>query len=301
MPSDYISGLRDSRNSRSVLKLRLVTLRSQCPDCPLLIFEGDDDKIIYGRWIGRIRSDLDYVSFVCKGKRIVSTVQKIINEDRGSLRRGSFLFIDRDFDDGADFERTDELFMTDQYSVENYLVTSVVLRGLLRDEFPCHELPDLVQNVVDQFEKDYANFLDYTKELNRRLFIYRRSNVDPPRSMPDKIAQLCSVEVGAVRQTACDVDSIFPAIHAIPQKLDVSLRAEFDELDPPSRYRGKNSLLFFMRWLDLLANCYEKNCGIFARNELTGRVRRQEFTLGTFASKSSFPLGLPEFVSRIAM
>lgn len=300
MQNEYIDRLRFSRTARSVLKTKLVTLRSKIPSCPILVFEGDDDKIVYGRWIPRIRPNLSYAAFVCKGKRAVASVQKIAADDLGSLREGLYLFIDRDYDDAVDFHPSNELFMTDRYSVENYLVSPDVVNGIARDEFPCHEYPDLVESIVARFEQDYDVFLETTREINRRLFKYCRLKIDPPKSMPTKLALLASVTIGDVRSPAIGIDITFPDIYGLAVGLNKQLCKDFDELDPQFRYRGKNALLFMGKWLDILSIEFERRSGVFDGLALPGKVRKQEITLGAFASRSPMPRGLVEFVDRIA-
>jgi len=300
MQSDYITRLRESRDATSVLKMRLINLRGRIPGRPILVFEGDDDKVVYGRWIPRIRSNFYYAAFVCKGKRGVASVQKICDEDLGSLHKDVYLFIDRDYDDDVQFRSSQQLFMTDRYSVENYLVSGEVVNSIARDEFPCHEYPDLVQSIVAQFERDYSDFLRETFEINRRLFKYRRLKIDPPKSIPTKVAHFASVAIGAIGISSLDIEDTLPSIHAIPRRLDEDLCSEFDGLNPQLRYRGKNSFLFLLKWLELLAADFDGKSGIFDGLRIAGKVRKKEFTLGAFASKSSMPLGLASFINRMA-
>lgn len=298
--NSLIERLRASRHSRSVLKTKLVTLKGRIPNCPILVFEGDDDKVVYGRWMARLRHDVCYGAFVCKGKQGVATVQAILRDDLGSLKEGVYLFIDRDFDDRAGFDASDDIFMTDTYSVENYLVSETVLRSLLRDEFPCHDHPDIIDNVLAQFRTDYSDFLAHTEELNRRLFIYRRTQTPMSKSFPNKLSDLATVSAEGVAAAVVSVDDTMPAIFAIPRQRHTELSAEFAKLDPAARYRGKNALMFFKRWLDVMATDCDERQRLFDHRDLRGKVRRQEMTLGALASKSTLPAGLPAFVARIA-
>ena len=171
----YLHRLRSSRDSRSVMKMKLVMLRGKSPSRAILVFEGDDDKIVYGRWLPRLCPNIEYEVMVCKGKGGVCQTQKIVADDKGSLSGGIYLFIDRDYDDDRGFDAHPSLFMTEYYSVDNYLVSEQVLLGILRDEFPCHEHPELRKRVLDQFNADYDDFLSATCELNRLLFIAQSS------------------------------------------------------------------------------------------------------------------------------
>ena len=96
---EYIARLRQSRDSRSVIKTRFVTLKGRVGDGNILVFEGDDDKIIYNKWISRISPALSYEVFVCNGKRRVCILQAILRDDLGTLANNTYMFIDRDYDE----------------------------------------------------------------------------------------------------------------------------------------------------------------------------------------------------------
>jgi hypothetical protein len=122
-------------------------------------FEGDDDKIVYGQWIRRLFPRLHYEPFPCGGKKGVKALKNSLHKDLTGQERNVLFFVDRDYDDLAGFESQSGVFMTDAYSVENYLVTPRVVGELLRDEFPCHARPDLRQKIARIFVDDYAKFL----------------------------------------------------------------------------------------------------------------------------------------------
>lgn len=300
MQNDLLEKMRNSRGNRSVLKLRLINLRSRSPDYPLLVFEGDDDKIVYNRWLGRVNADMKYEAFVCKGKRAVSVVQDILRADAGNLSHRVYLFVDRDFDDAAKFVECDALFVTDRYSVENYLVESSVLSSLMRDEFPCNERPDLTEAVVSQYEIDYAKFLEITRDHNERLFKSIKLNVRLSEGLSDRVADYACVAVADMQPSTVNVDELIPSFSAVPQELDDRLREEFGSLDRRARYRGKNAYLFFSKWLSSLCDHFEQKTGPFQDATLPGRVRRNELTIGTFAAKSPLPLGFETFAAQIA-
>ena len=300
MQNDLLAKMRNSRTSRSVLKLKLVNLRGRSPNIPLLIFEGDEDKIVYNRWLGRVTPNLNYEAFVCRGKSTVAVVQDIVRQDLGSLASKTFFLIDRDFDDTRSFVNDDTLFVTDRYSVENYLVDPVVLGSIVRDEFPCHEHPDLNSAIVRQFEDDYSAFLELTRPHNERLFLYIRLNIPLPNGLPDKISDFAHIDISNVRASNVSVGDMIPEISAAIKADDDHIRSEFNELNQRNRYRGKNAYMFFQKWLGLLCDHFDKKSGPFHGSEINGRIRRNELTIGTLAAKSPLPEGFGTFASRMA-
>ena len=70
----------------------------------MLVFEGDDDKIVYGQWIRRVRPTLRYEPFPCGGKKEVRELKNALARDLAHLDDGVFFFVDRDFNDLLGFE-----------------------------------------------------------------------------------------------------------------------------------------------------------------------------------------------------
>jgi hypothetical protein len=121
-PEDtLLSRMKSARRSGVVLKAKLITLRSDLPGVIFLAFEGDDDKIIYGQWIRRIRPALRYEPFPCGGKKEARELRNALRRDLARLGESMFFFVDRDYDDLRGFDGSDGVFMTDTYAVENCL------------------------------------------------------------------------------------------------------------------------------------------------------------------------------------
>jgi hypothetical protein len=80
----------------------------------------------------------------------------------------------------------------------------------------------------------------------------------------------------------------------------VGLAEAFDLLNPRLRYRGKFAYKFLVGWLNKLADEYkDRSRGVFGDCEQSGGVRRQEFVLSNFASKSCIPTGLDDFIRSV--
>ena len=79
---------------------------------------------------------------------------------------GVFYFIDHDFDGARGQDIDETIFVTDRYSVENYLVSREVLEELLKDEFHLDGLPEVRRRVVALFNTTYDLFVAVTRQLN---------------------------------------------------------------------------------------------------------------------------------------
>jgi hypothetical protein len=215
----------------------------------------------------------------------------------GNIGDGVYFFVDRDFDDFAGYSDHPSVFMTDCYSVENYLVSIDVLTELLKNEFHCHVELNVRYRVCELFEKLYSKFLQETKEINRRIFIARRLQIDLGSHIPDKIKSFVVIHLDNVCSSATSPEQIIRyAVEPNPKDL-LNESIEFDKLDPPARYRGKFALQFFLKWLDHLADDHSNEQGkLFQGIEKRAKVRREEIRLSALASKSPLPPGLREFI-----
>lgn len=291
-----VDAMRAARARPSVLKIELATLRSAVPDNVVFAFEGDDDKIIYRQWVHRACPTLSYISFPCRGKGPLLELRASLQRDKTGLSEGVFFFADRDFDDLRGQEEGDDIFVTDSYSAENYLVDAAVIDAILEIEFHCHDAPALRGELVRQFEETYEAFLAQTEEVNRRLFKARRSGVDV-KPLPKSIAKLATVGVRSVAPGTAEPDTIIVYEGELPIDQAGGLDEQFAALDPRTRYRGKFALLFMEKWLrELAAEAGSESRGCFSVLKSKSGVRVAELTLTCFSARSPLPAGFTAFV-----
>jgi len=241
----FLEHLKSARRGGAVLKARLLGLRSNLPDAIVLALEGDDDKIVYGQWIRRIRPGLRYEPFLCGGKKEAKELKNVLGRDLARLGYRVFFLIDRDYDDLIGFDIVDGVFITDTYAIEDYLVADDVLEELLRDEFPCHARPDIRQQIVQIFGKDYEDFLQVTAPINRRIYIARRVAIKLTKRLPTSLRNLATVQIGNIGAVATPPDEVVVYEHEPTAAEVAGLEEAFHKLDPKLRYRGKFAMKFF--------------------------------------------------------
>lgn len=293
--------LRVARSRKSVVKTRFIALVGSSAGRPVLAFEGDDDKIVYGRWISRIKHDLQYEVFVCDGKKGVAELKSILDADLGGLGERVYYFVDRDFIDLTEFDACvdNRIFMTPSYSFENYLVTEKVLDSVLRDEYPLHEDFRTRARVVETFTKAYQDFLYVTGEYNWRLFQARKLSIPLLEKVPRRIGYLADVQLEAVAAgtlTPLQQVQLSRAVSVVEQSL---LDGEFRSMNPRMRFRGKNALAFFVKWLSILAKEFADRTTTLFDGATDGSIRHADISLGGLASKSLIPAELFAFVNAI--
>ena len=296
-----LESMRDAREVPAVMKSQLAALRAVDPDVCVIAFEGIDDKTVYYHWIKQIVPAFVYEPFVCKGKSKVLQFKKMLEQDLGELRKGVLYVIDRDFDDLCGHESVEELFMTHTYSFENYLVNESVLEELLKNELHCHAEPICRESVRTLFLKQYSYFLNVTKDINFRIFVAKKYQIQRKRDLPNSLSRIANVSLSSVKPAPEPVCAQVVLTREPTAVECADLTNEFANLDPKERYRGKFALMFFCYWLGLLVK--DRNSAsstLFIGLDREGLVARQQFTLDSLAARAPHPPGLREFLLRFA-
>lgn len=295
-----LNHMKQSRKGASVLKMDLVTLKSQLTNTLILVFEGIEDKGVYFHWLKIISPDIKYEPFPCNGKSYVLELRKVVDRDLNEIGKGVYFFVDRDFDDLRGEPSGNQTFMTDQYSVENYLVTEGVLLELLKNEYHCHGQPQIREIIRQAFIEIYDKFLEATTEINFLIFCARKLKIRIKPSLPDRIGKIVAMNLNDATPVASASEIINMARDLTPDEASL-LRVDFDKLDKKERYRGKFAYLFFIEWLKHLAEDRTNVASTyFPEVPKNIKIKLQSLTLDNLASKSKPPQHLADFVRRMS-
>ena len=135
--SEFVNHARNHRSSGAALKIRVSNVRSRNPTAIIAVVEGPEDIGPYEVWINRISDALSFEFVPGAGKSQLLDFRRRMASDRTGLSRGTYLFVDRDFDGLRGQKEGADIFCTEAYSVENYLVSTTILKSILTDEFRC--------------------------------------------------------------------------------------------------------------------------------------------------------------------
>ncbi|WP_370152042.1 DUF4435 domain-containing protein [Ferrovibrio sp.] len=292
--------LVEARKRPAVLKLLLAELRSRLPETPVFVFEGPEDKPIYFSWVRRIRNDLAYEPFLCRGKAQVFALRDALLRDLNGLKAGVYYFVDRDFDEMMGNEPDNSIFMTDRYSTENYLVCEEVLEEILKNELHCHGRPDIRQAIISRFTKLYDEFLEVTREVNCRLYVAKQCGGKLARRKPEKLRELANAGINQISPPELTAEeTIVYREEPAPEQRDAAIAA-FGLLNPRLHYRGKFAFIFFQWWLSQLVNDYSSDRTLFQSLDAQEGARHADISsLGLLASKSPMPIDLEEFIHNV--
>lgn len=296
----YLERMKAAKERRAALKMDLVNLRQRLPGTLIFVFEGIDDKEVYFSWVRRLAVDLRYEPFVCDGKGKLLDLKDAVDADVNGLGMGVYFFADRDFDELRGRALTPDVFLTDRYSIENYLVEESALDDLLTNDFHCHGKVDVRNRVISQFTTIYNEFLVGMREINFRLFLARSQKLEPRRPLPSRIGALAEVRLSSVTVTCTPEEAVVLEESSLPGDT-TELRERFDALVAREHYRGKFALMFLMSWLGKLAEDYRSESSTFFDEIVsTYSVRLERISPGALAAKSIAPAGLDAFLGDAA-
>lgn len=298
---DYFEKIKNSAKSPVVEKSEFAAFSSSVPDDhKIFSFEGRDDKIVYDHWVRWIDSDLRYEPYVSKNKCANLKLFDSLCRDLTGLGDRVYFFVDRDFDDLQGRRAHNRLFVTDRYSVENYLVCDKLLDEVLKIEFHCNGHFGCRENVVEKFKEVYSQFLEVTQEVNFRLFVAARECIRRVEDLPSGVNLIANVSLDAVSASGVDPKDIVKLEREPTEEETSRWRAEFDALDRKERYRGKFALGFFVKWLSLLRqDRLSKDSKCFEAVPVPEYGVKGNFSFDSLAPRAAFPEGLSAFLGQI--
>lgn len=159
-----------------------------------LFFEGEDDKSFYINYIESL-APKKYTKFyyVCNGKDNVYQNHANINWTVYNKSRALF-FTDKDFDDVLQIERTvdQNIFVTEFYSFENYIVNSFIMERFLREI--CNlNIESYISSVKDAFDIELKKFSENFLVISAWL-IYVRKNKFPTNFNDIDLSNLFTID-----------------------------------------------------------------------------------------------------------
>lgn len=294
---ELVERLKKARGAPAVAKMKLLRIRETDSEIFVFVFEGIDDKIVYAQWINRVCPEFRYEPLTCDGKRNLLAFRDSLRKDQNGLNARVIFFVDRDFDDLSGREAGDDIFMTDYYSVESYLVSDRVLDQLLKTGFHCDSYPAVRIRVINLFKLAYDRFLEEFKEVNFRIFIARREKIEIEDEKNNLAKLWRDITLNEIKESKKSPEEIVPFARELTSQKMLSYRVQFDHLDPKTRHRGKFAFAFFCKWLAALQGEWRKSSvGVFDEVHDRRPLQGAEFHLGNYASKSALPADLERFL-----
>jgi hypothetical protein len=296
---DLVAYAKSKKDSASVAFARFLEIRAIAPDVAIAAVEGRDDVGVWKVWFVRCGLD-DHIELLpCSGKKKVFELREILQRNKKNRSDNVVYLVDRDYDDWAGHAPTEDVFMTDRYSIENYFVCERVLDHALNNQFLCAGKPAEKQPVVDRFKSSFEEYRVASDETQKRTYIARRLNLRDGGSLPSKIKEIVAVsgpyQVQPLPLDKLKVESAVGVDRATLQALE----DEYVSLSFLERARGKYHRAFLQFFYQSLQDERSpSNRNMFPANKPEANFKFSAINLSEWAGVSTMPQGLNEFINR---
>lgn len=267
---DYAQFLREERTrAHSIFHSVVLELEDIDHSIVLAFFEGDDDPSFYLPHLRARCGNSQCKTYICNGREEVLGVLRLLEADGRAISRSLF-FIDKDHNDFlASVECHRQLFQTEFYSIENYLVSLELFSIYWVEILHLDATDGREKNYLDQFHKAYARFAKRMQTLMAIVLLGRGIDGYPPRKLNLKNVNLdlifeidfenaiCRYKLGAGRHFAVasnSIEYIEPgAFFNRRKKIKAIIDTYFKGKNTKEFIRGKYELWFFVKFIQRIS------------------------------------------------
>ena len=142
------------------------------------LVEGVEDNSFYRHFFEIYKENIPVKYIVCNGKQNVIDNYNDLDWQFYDKKRILF-FIDKDFDDYIEIETLNDenVFITDYYSIENYLVDEKILEKFITDNCLITS-ESVIQLAVENFKKQHKIFVKQLKMISAWMMYCRKNNFE---------------------------------------------------------------------------------------------------------------------------
>jgi hypothetical protein len=249
--SDQIEKMREARNKPQRYLLQYINLRSRVGDSVFItVFEGKEDIPVYDVWMSRIAGHINFEPTQMNGKENVLNLFDQVSSSNEVANDRVLFFVDSDFDNTKGRAVNFHLYVTNAYSIENYVVNSKAFEKILTcDLGMIGDLQSFRAQLVKIFESRKVEFNRLVAPINAYLR-WLRLESGQEISFPDSIGKAISVDLEKIEliiDSSLDAMSGWVGTAVFPtEEIFNSHLGELENLDLSQWGRGK-FLFDFMR------------------------------------------------------
>jgi hypothetical protein len=173
----YIEQLRRARSSRTAILHKFLTNYDPNSERIYAFVEGDADEAFYRAQIQKYVPEQKLIyTFNCEGKAGVAEAYKEVVAKYPGCERVLFFF-DKDIDDivGVQWPSDPRIYVTEFYSIENYVVNKQILSRYFKDYVKIRKVEVAIDEVLERFDADLAHFHKLILPVMAWIVIMRRS------------------------------------------------------------------------------------------------------------------------------
>jgi Protein of unknown function (DUF4435) len=218
--------------------------------------EGDPDRAFYRSHVQTyVASVSDLYIYNCEGKaEVYSTFRKVV--DRYPSCRRVLFFVDKDVDElvGKLWPSDPRIFVTDWYSIENYLVQKEVLRRYLADYVKIRRVEVTPELLTQEFDRQLKVFYRIVTPVMAWIIVMRRAGHRVVLADVD-MGEVCKLsDSGTARRRRKGLLSYLQRVSQTPESRNVwrSIRRtshELRQIEPKRYVRGKFEAWWFVEFV----------------------------------------------------
>src|SRR5262245_6597495 len=149
---NFVDILRHSRVNVGTPFLEFLLQYKRDDEILHVFFEGIEDECFYANFLNnKLPETWSYIPYNCSGKKFVYDIHRRINWKAYSSNKVLF-FVDKDLSDilPETYPSADNIFVTEFYSVENYITTDYMIRRVFRELCGFTD-ESRIQAIIEQF------------------------------------------------------------------------------------------------------------------------------------------------------
>ena len=255
--------LRDEReNSTFASFLFLRNLKNQANNDIHAFFEGRDDRSFYMNFLYRFSNNQEIYTYLCQNKRgVYETYGKIL---KTSCHVITLFFVDKDHSDilAEEWEQASNIYVTDLYSIENYLVSVYMFERVWKELFRFSSFIEFRSKHRAKFEEELQRFYEFTTPLMAWVICLKRQGKSPVINNIS-VSRFFNITKELTLEWKEEVQKMSKSISLLetlcrektPEEgVDINLVIDRELLDlhPKSYIRGKLELQFFVKFINTL-------------------------------------------------
>lgn len=209
----FLDLLRRAREGRSSILHQYLLNAGKAPLSIHAFYEGRHDRIFYD---GFLRSEFggraQLFSYVCGNKRSVYHAHEVI-QPKLRAEDIALYFVDKDLDDlvPVQFPESEEIFVTDLYSIENYLVTRSMFERVWTELFRQEPHGAAFERMCECFSDALATFHQLSHQIAAWTIHHRRRGAAPQTNNID-MRRIFEISNDLILSAVAEGDGLIPIL-----------------------------------------------------------------------------------------
>lgn len=304
----FLDELRCARLSPISVYHQFLLNNPNSPECIHVFFEGQGDYSFYTGFLRRfIPHPRCLFSYKCGNKtNLYETYSKVMSASPQGI---ALFFVDKDFSDilNESYPTAGNIYVTDYYSIENYLVSEDMLIRVWNEIFHIPNATMNISNTQIKFLEELERFYEFILPVAAWIVCLRRSGLNPDLNNIN-LARFFYINNNLTLEKQREIifedgidilDQMCGVTTPVVCRLDSSSVAkELADLNPKMYVRGKFELWFFVKFIQRLIEALHLALSEMGENVRVRTPINEGNAIEVLGPRLQIPLSLEEFLRR---